>query len=263
MSILYIHDFVANIVGRLNEIHQRMPRIAHALAALVFKARYAQFVGNALEGVALGFEKTKLGFLGKRGTKRIFYNGGKGGISHHEAAAPTSVEMVREQAEGIGVAVEARNVVPLTGREVESVFHLCAAPLRKEAANGALARVTERRVAHIVGEAGGRNHCAELAPKFIGIIRITLFQNIGDISAQRAPHARHFEAVRQAVVHEYAARQGKHLRLVLHAPEGGREDKAVVVALKFRAPLRGGALRARLAPAFRRNELLPIHKKQH
>ena len=53
------------------------------------------------------------------------------------------------------------------------------------------------------------------------------------VVAERHAHARHFEAVGQAVVHEDASRQREHLGLVLQPAERCREYQAVVVALKL------------------------------
>ena len=55
------------------------------------------------------------------------------------------------------------------------------------------------------------------------------------VVAERHAHGGHFERVGEAVVHEDAARQGEHLRLVLQAAEGCREDETVVIALELRA----------------------------
>ena len=81
------------------------------------------------------------------------------------------------------------------------------------------------------------------------------------VVTQRPSHAGHFERVRQSVVHEDAAGEGKHLSLVLESAEGSREDETVVVALKFCAVVLALNVQMFLSEAFVGNELLPVHKK--
>ena len=97
--------------------------------------------------------------------------------------------------------------------------------------------MAEGRIAQVVCQAGGGNDGANLGHIRRSQLRMAADQQACHIVAQRTAHARHLQAVRQPVVHKDAARQGKHLRLVLQAAEGGGEDQAVVVALKFRTVL--------------------------
>jgi hypothetical protein len=60
-------------------------------------------------------------------------------------------------------------------------------------------------------------------------------------------------------VHEDAAWQRKYLCLVLHAPEWGREDKAVVVALEFGAVVAMQTVIVFLAETLIGDELKPVH----
>ena len=81
------------------------------------------------------------------------------------------------------------------------------------------------------------------------------------VVTQRPSHAGYFERVRQSVVHEDAAGEGKHLSLVLESAEGSRKDETVVVALKFCTVVLALNVQMFLSEAFVGNELLPVHKK--
>ena len=142
---------------------------------------------------------------------------------------------MRQQAEGVGVALEVGYVGPELG--AYPVLEHGAGALGEERLYGLLARVSERRVAHVVGQARRAHYRSNLRKQRVGQLRAAFHHGVGHVVAQRQPHAGHLEAVRQAVVHEDAARQGEDLRLVLQAAEGCGEDKAVVVALEFRAVL--------------------------
>jgi hypothetical protein len=84
---------------------------------------------------------------------------------------------------------------------------------------------------------------------------------MGHVVAEGKAHAGHFETVGEAVVYEDAARQGKHLGLVLHAPERGGEDEAVVIALEFRAVVVAFRVSVFLSEAFVGYKLLPVHNR--
>ncbi len=194
----------------------------------------------------------------------IFHDGSQRGISHHEAAAPTTVEVVRKQAERVGVAVEARHVHPFRFGKFAAigsnqVVKRAAVSFAEISAYGALAAVAERRVAHIVRQTS-RTHYGPHTRKFrVGKFGTPTDKLAAYVSAQRAAHTRHFKTVRQAVVNKHASGKGKHLRFVLHAPEGSRKDKAVVVALKLRAALFKRLLFVFLPQTFGGNEGLPVH----
>jgi len=140
---------------------------------------------------------------------------------------------VREQAEGIGVAFEVYQVLPFEFREL--LPQAQSVSFREISADGPFARVAERRVAHVVCQAGSRHDGADFRQVALVKLGMEGEQELGRIVAQRTPHARHFQAVRQSVVHEDASRKGKHLGLVLQASEGSGENQPVVVALELRA----------------------------
>ena len=54
MCILDVHHFVADIVGRLHKVDQRVACIAEPVGTVVLKAYHAQLRGDAPETVAFG-----------------------------------------------------------------------------------------------------------------------------------------------------------------------------------------------------------------
>ena len=164
---------------------------------------------------------------------------------------------MREQAEGIGVAVEVGDVVP--GGFGELVAEFLPRPLREEGANGLFAGVTEGGIAHVVRQTGCRHDGTDaFEGGAVGGVVLS-FQSARDVGTQGAAHARNFEGVRETVVDKNATREGKHLRLVLHAPKGRGKDEPVVVALEFCALFGGMFVAIFFAQAAGRDELVPIH----
>ena len=159
MGVFDIHDLVANVVGGFDEIHQRVARIADAIA-LMFEGGDAQGVENREKGVAFGREEAHFRFIaGQCGRKGVLDHRSEGGIRHDEAAFAPTVEAMREQTEGIGVTVEVSDVVP--GGFGEELAVWLSRALGEEGANGLFARVTEGRIAHIVRQTGGRHDGAD------------------------------------------------------------------------------------------------------
>ena len=68
--------------------------------------------------------------------------------------------------------------------------------------------------------------------------------------------------MRQPVVHEDAAGQGEHLRLVLQPAEGGRENKPVIVAFELRTVVVSLGVPMLLSEPFVAYQLLPIHHNE-
>lgn len=94
VCVLNVHDFVADVVGRLHQVDEGMPRIAVG-ALLAFPSRDAQFVGNPLVVGDFAAEEPELGVVaGQVGRERIFDDGGQGGVGHDEAALPPPDEVV-------------------------------------------------------------------------------------------------------------------------------------------------------------------------
>ena len=268
VGVLDVHDFVADVVGRLDEIDQRMARVDGQPSAAL-RLGDAQHGGYLLIVGPLGFEKAKLRLgPGQRRTVGILDDGGQRRVGHDEASRPAAFETVGEQAKRVGVAVEMDDVVPFGLRQAVALGHVAGAQgaalaLGEVAAYGPLARMAKGRVAHVVGQAGGRHDGPDGAQVALGRSRAATQQFGRHVGAERASHARHLQAMGQAVVDEDAARQGEHLRFVLHAAEGGRKNQPVVIALKLRAPFGQRTAGVLLAQAAGGDELFPFHKSWH
>ena len=131
--------------------------------------------------------------------------------------------------------------------------------LGEECLDSFLAAVPEGRITHVVGQTGRRYNLPDLAEERIGQLRTLLHDGMRHVVAQRHAHAGHFERMGQPVVYEDAARQGKHLCLVLQSAERCREDQPVVVAFELRpvvVPLRMALLLTEPAVG---NQFYPVH----
>lgn len=95
--------------------------------------------------------------------------------------------------------------------------------------------MTERRIAQVVCQTGRRYDGPRFGQMTVGQFGMFLYQGARHVVAERTSHAGNFQAVGQSVVYEYAAGERKHLCFVLQPPERCGEDKAVVIALEFRA----------------------------
>ena len=230
VGIFDVHHLIADVVGSLHHIHQRMAGIS-----LVANLQYLQFAGNLAKDVFFGGEETKFAFLrGVQRRERIFHNRHEHAVGHGKTALPATFELVHQPSEAVGVAFEVGEVGPL--RRSEQRLQFLSGTFGEIGGNGFFAAVPERRVAQVVSQTGCSHYRVDVVefvhPRLIGIF---FAQLQGNFACQRTAHARHFEAVSQTVVHKYASRQGKHLRLVLQSAERRRKHQAVVVALEVAA----------------------------
>ena len=168
VRILNVHYLIANVVGSLNEIDERMAGVANG-AIGSRKLQDAQLAGNFFVVLHLTAEKAELAFVaGKVGREGVLDDACQRAVSHDEAAFATPFEVVGEETEGVGIALEVRDVLPLLWRE--SVARLGTDVIPKEesvalaevSADSVLAAMSERRVAKVVSKAGGRDDAAEL-----------------------------------------------------------------------------------------------------
>ena len=156
VAILDVHDLVADVVGSLDDIDEGM-----AAVAVLLKPDEAQFVGNAFEDVLLGGEKAELTLLaGMHRRVRVFDDGSQRRIGHRETAGTTSLELVDEGAQRVGVALKVDEVVPLLDGELVLEFQTAA--LAEVSPDGLFARMAERRVAQVVRQAGGSDDFADV-----------------------------------------------------------------------------------------------------
>ena len=160
MGILDVHDFVADIVGCLNEIGKRKTYVAKR-SGRRRQAKNAQFIGDAQVILAFGIEESELLMVaGEITAEGIFDDAGKRAIGHDESSWASPLEVVGEQAEGVGIAVEMDDVVPLRRRETIAGLGVTirlqppTVALAEISGNGTLAGMPERRIAEVVGEAG-------------------------------------------------------------------------------------------------------------
>ncbi len=159
MGILDVHYFIADVVGGLDYVDERMSGIAQRFAGCR-KSEQAKFVGHFGEVVALGVEESEFTFCGKHGFVGVFHDGGQGGICHRESALAPTLELMGENTEGVGVALETYQVGPLLlGQERAEML---SGTFAEECRNGFLAGMSEGRVAEVMGKACRRGDVAEM-----------------------------------------------------------------------------------------------------
>ena len=163
--VLNVHHLVADVVGRLYEIDQR---IAHSLRSLRTSGEGdAQFGGYPLVTFALALKETKLALaFVERGGVGIFHDAGQGAVRQHESALASAFKLMGKQSQCIGIAVEMRQVGPCTVVDDGGVARFASRQIAtltfgEITTDGFLATMTKGRIAHIVGEAGGRDDRAK------------------------------------------------------------------------------------------------------
>ena len=264
MGIFDIHDLIADIVGCLHEIDQRMAGIEHG-TVLILQTTQAQFRSDVEIRAPLAFKEAELRLRHSAFRAiRIFHDGSQRGISHHESAAAATVEMMCEQTERVGITVETRHVEPfLLGEQMpvgrDMLVERTALAFAEIGADGPLSRMAERRITHVVSQTRSTHNGSHTRYFRFRQFGMTLHEHTADVGAQRTPDTRHLKAVGQTVMDKHAARKGKHLGLVLHTSESGRKDQTVVVALKFRTPFFQRFLLVLLTQSLGGYEGLPVH----
>lgn len=120
--------------------------------------------------------------------------------------------------------------------------------------------MAEGRIAEVVAEACSRHNVADVG-EFVAQRRVGIFirEADGNLVAERATHARHLEAMGEAVVDKDAPRKRKHLGLVLQSAERGGEYQTVVIALKIRARVMALIMEFLHAEASVADQFFPIH----
>ena len=151
VSILDVHDLVADVIGSLHQIDQWVAHMAQWLV-LAREPDDAQVVGNAPVGFLLAAEESELAFLSRHQRREgVLHDGSQCGIGKYEPSLATALETVGEQAESIGIALEVGDVAP------EHLAHLTLEftprSLGEEGLDGTLARMAKWWVAHVVGQA--------------------------------------------------------------------------------------------------------------
>ena len=139
---------------------------------------------------------------------------------------------MRDESEGIGIALEMRDILPEVA--VEHWLEFLSLAFCEEGLKGFLARMAEWRITHVVSQTGGGDDSAKFLDEGAGEFGIATDDILGNIVSEGHTDACHLEGVREAVVYEYASRQREYLCLVLHTTEWSREYQSVVVALELR-----------------------------
>ena len=136
MGILDVHYLIADIVGRLHEIYQRMAGVAER-AVIAVARKHPELVGNPAEILLFRRKETEFALLaGKHRLVRIFHYRGQCGVGHREAARTAPLEAMGQQTESIGVTFEMRQIGPLAGRQLRLQFS--TGPFAEEGGNGLL-----------------------------------------------------------------------------------------------------------------------------
>ena len=168
---------------------------------------------------------------GEGGGEGIFGDGSEGAISHDKSSSAAAVELVGEEAEGVGITIEMGDVVPHFDGELFAKIKSLA--LCKEGTDGGFSFVAEGGIAQIVCQTGGTDDGTDAFECGYVFSAVAWDEQARYVSSQGASYAGNFEGVGEAIVHKDATREGKHLGLVLQPTEGGRKDESVVVTLKF------------------------------
>ena len=112
MGVFDVHDFVADVVGSFYHIYKWMAGVFERLTWCGL-AKNAQFIGNFPIRFRFGSKEAEFAVIpGKTARKRVFHDGSKHGIGHHEASLTAPLEPVGQDSEGICVTFEMRNIIP-------------------------------------------------------------------------------------------------------------------------------------------------------
>ena len=105
-------------------------------------------------------------------------------------------------------------------------------------------------VAQVMSQTGRAHYRANLLEVAVAKVRMALQQALRHIVTQTAAHTRHFHAVGEAVVDEYATWKRENLSLVLQTAERRGENQSVVVALELSPVVRKLVVEFFLSEAF-------------
>ena len=128
--------------------------MAHEAAVLVGDA---ELVSDAEVGGFLALEEAEFASTrrGEGGGVGVFHDRGERAVGEGKSAFASANEAVREEAYGVGVALEADEVFPTAAFGADVGLKVSALAVGEEGCDGAFARVAEGRVAHVVRQASG------------------------------------------------------------------------------------------------------------
>ncbi|MDT4847913.1 hypothetical protein FQZ97_819900 [compost metagenome] len=183
----------------------------------------------------------------------VFQVGAEGGVGQAHAAVELVVFQLGQYPQTLGVALEAEEVGALG--LAHGVQPAPCGGLLEPVADGVFAGVAERRVADVVGQAGGLDDDAEV--RGLAPVRQRVAQGFADAHAQGTAHAAHFQRVGEARVDMVVAGDRVHLGLAPEAAKGPGKDDAVVVLVEGAAAEFFGAVH-RFAETFAGEQGLPV-----
>lgn len=264
VGVFDIHNFIADVVGSFYEkdegVTGKLERISFVYSlwrVVIFHLWDAEGTEDVGKGFAFGVEESEFGMRGEGGREGIFGNGSEGAIRHHESSGTTAVELVGEEAEGVGIAIEMGDVVPHLERKLVAKMESFA--FGKKGTNGGFSFVSERGITQIVCQTSGTDDGTDAFEGGNVFSSVAWDEQARNVSSQGASYAGNFEGMGETIVHKDTAGEGKNLRFVLQPAEGRGEDESVVVALKLSALFVGRTLGVLLSPTRRGDELIPFH----
>ena len=84
----------------------------------------------------------------------VLHRAGERAVGEGEAPLATPTELMRQEAEGIGIALEVDKVLPAPPLGTHLILQPAPSALRKVGADGTLPTMTKGRIAHIVRQGG-------------------------------------------------------------------------------------------------------------
>ena len=111
VCVFYVHDLVADVVGRLYEVYQGVAVIDKSALAV---GEHPEVVGYAAKVFAFRGKEAQLAFLGGEGRSiRIFDDRSQRRVGEGKTSRAAAVELVCQQPECVGVTLEVSEVFPL------------------------------------------------------------------------------------------------------------------------------------------------------
>ena len=159
-AVFEVDQCIADVVSRLHQVHQRMAR-----PALVFDLRQTEFVGDLLKQRQFALIAAELVFLVAEGVgvargPRVLEVSAEGGVGQSRTAVELVILQLREHAESLGVAFEIEEVTALGF--AHAVQPAAPGSLLKPMADRVFARMAERRIADVVGQASRLHDHAQI-----------------------------------------------------------------------------------------------------
>ncbi|OAV73956.1 hypothetical protein Barb7_02626 [Bacteroidales bacterium Barb7] len=156
-GIFNVHNLVANIIGSLHQINQR---VADKLPCLIRTAGNTEFFRNFQVGFFFGLKESKL-FLpafSKHGRwKRVFDNRSKGAVRQSQSPLPPSDKLMGKQAQGVGISFKVEEILPSSAFLAYRFFQPFTFPVLEIGGNSPFSGMPERRIAHIMRQTGSGN----------------------------------------------------------------------------------------------------------